>query len=193
VTDETFEIFDESGRLLGTAPRSRVHRDGLWHRASNVFLFLPDGRLLIQRRQITKDVWPGAWDVSAAEHLQPGESFEQGASRGLREELGVIAADLRRFGEIAKSRLDVPAQRIRDYEFQQSFRTVHAGTITPDPGEVMDTRAITLAELESELLAQPESFTPWFRRRVAALQLFSTGLPDTAGRNLSSAGASPGG
>ena len=35
---------------------------------------------------------------SAAEHLRPGESFEEGALRGLREELGVADAVLKRSG-----------------------------------------------------------------------------------------------
>jgi isopentenyldiphosphate isomerase len=174
--DETFEIFDEAGNSLGTAPRSRVHREGLWHRASNVFLFFPDGTLLIQRRQLTKDVWPGGWDVSAAEHLQPGESFEEGAHRGLREELGVVGTELRRLGAVTKSRLEVTEQGVRDYEFQQSFRTTYAGPVSPDAGEVMETRTIGLTELESALRERPEEFTPWFRRRAAELNLFSAGL-----------------
>jgi len=174
--EERFEIFDESGRPLGIESRSRVHREGLWHRAANVFLFLPDGTLLIQRRQLTKDVWPGAWDVSVAEHLMPGESFEQGALRGLREELGVTGAELALYGDVTKSRLEVEASGIKDYEFQQSFRTVYGGPIAPDASEVMETRAVSLADLEAGFLEEPEAYTPWFRRRAENLGLFESGL-----------------
>jgi isopentenyldiphosphate isomerase len=41
---ELLEIFDESGEPLGMAQRHIAHRDGLWHRSSNVFLFQADGR-----------------------------------------------------------------------------------------------------------------------------------------------------
>jgi isopentenyldiphosphate isomerase len=150
---EHFETFNEAGDSLGLVPRSKVHREGLWHRASNVFLFRLNGEILIQRRQLSKDVWPGAWDLSAAEHLHPGESFEQGAIRGLREELGVVVSELEPFGEVTKSRLEVRVSDIKDFEFQQSFRATYGGSISPDVGEVMDTRWIE----ETGLRVQPSS------------------------------------
>ena len=49
-SEEVFETFDAAGAPTGTAPRSRVHREGLWHRAANVLLFRSDGRLIVQQR-----------------------------------------------------------------------------------------------------------------------------------------------
>ena len=170
--EERLEIFDEDGNPRGLGPRSRAHREGLWHRAANVFLFRPDGELLIQRRQSTKDVWPGAWDVSAAEHLHPGETFEQGAIRGLKEELGVTGVALEPIGDVARSRLDDEASGIRDYEFQQSFITTYAGPVSPDPNEVLEARTISLAELAAAFRTSPGEYTPWFRQRVDTLNLF---------------------
>lgn len=170
--EEQFETFDETGNPLGIQPRSKVHREGLWHRAVNVFLFMPDGKLLIQQRQLSKDVWPGAWDLSVAEHLKPGESFEDGAKRGLREELGVEDVEVERFGSIAKSRLEIEASQVRDFEFQQSFRTTFDGQVVANPDEVKDTRAISLRDLKTSFRERPQDFTPWFRRRVAELGLF---------------------
>lgn len=170
--EEQFDIFDEMGNPLGIAPRSKAHREGLWHRAANVFLFCTDGRLLIQRRQSRKQVCPGAWDLSVAEHLLPGESFEEGALRGLREELGVDDVDLEPLGEVARSRLEAADLGIRDYEFQQSFRGTFDGRVSPDPNEVMETRLVSLDDLAAELEESPEKFTPWFRQRAAELHLF---------------------
>lgn len=67
---ELFETVDETGRARGLVARDIVHRDGLWHRSSNVFLFHPDGRLYLQRRAQDKDVCPDLWDLSVGEHLQ---------------------------------------------------------------------------------------------------------------------------
>lgn len=108
MSDETFETFDAEGRPAALVLRSRVHREGLWHRAASVFLFRRDGRLIVQRRSAHKDVCPGAWDLSAAEHLQPGETFEQGAARGLREELGVENVQLEAIGDVLRVRLEIP-------------------------------------------------------------------------------------
>jgi len=169
---EQFDIFNEAGERLGTEARSVVHRAGIWHRASNIFVFLPDGRLLIQRRQLSKDVCPGAWDVSTAEHLKPGETFEEGALRGLEEELGISGVKLETYGEVVQSRLEIPELGIRDFEFQQSFRTTYPGSITPDPEEVLEVRLIELVVLEEEMANEPERFTPWFHQRASDLSLF---------------------
>jgi len=171
MAEEQFEIFDAAGNALGMAPRSRVHREGLWHRAANIFLFRSDGRLLMQRRHETKDVGPGAWDLSVAEHLRPGESYEQGATRGLREELGVENVVLKPLGCVAESRLEIVADDIKDYELQQSFRGVFDGPVAPNPREVSEIRLLSLEELAIAFAKQPEEFTPWFRRRVAELSL----------------------
>src|SRR5690348_11391125 len=117
MSEETFEILDEAGRPIGIAPRSEVHARGLWHRAAHVFLFRSDGRLVLQRRQSTKDVCPDALDLSVAEHLKAGESYAEGAARGLREELGIRNVDLEELGEPLRFKLDQPP--IKDYEFQQ--------------------------------------------------------------------------
>ncbi|EFN56468.1 hypothetical protein CHLNCDRAFT_22214, partial [Chlorella variabilis] len=88
---ELFELVDEAGNTLGTELRSVVHRKGasLLHRAVYVWVFRPDGALLIQRRSPLKQIGPGQLDLSVAEHLQPGENYVQGAVRGLAEELGI--------------------------------------------------------------------------------------------------------
>lgn len=154
---------------MGLMPRSTVHREGLWHRAVHVYLLRSDGRLLLQRRQRDKDIWPGAWDLSAAEHLKPGETFRQGAIRGLQEELDVRGVDLTPLSDIRTFRLDMPEIGVKDYELQQSFGAVFDGEVSPDPGEVLETRLIDLQALADELAERPQDFTPWFRAEIADL------------------------
>jgi isopentenyldiphosphate isomerase len=170
--NEPFEIFDATGDLLGVASRSRVHREGLCHRASSVFLFRPDGRLIIQRRQWTKDVCPGAWDLSVAEHLTPGETYEQAAERGLREELEVHGVELEPVGEVMRAKLEIPEKAIKDYELQRAFRGVFGGEVRVNAGEVCEIDAITLVDLAVACQRRPNDFTPWFRRSAATLGIF---------------------
>ena len=160
--EEQFEILDEAGQPVGIAPRSEVHARGLWHRAAHVFLFRSDGRLVLQQRHAGKDVCPGAWDLSVAEHLQPGESYAAGAVRGLQEELGVPPVALEPLGEPLKFRLDLPEKGIRDYEFQQCFRGAFDGRLVPDGVEVSQVRDIDLPALKAEMRNNPGHFTPWF-------------------------------
>ena len=168
---EQFETYDADGLRLSLVARSEVHRRGLWHRASNVLLFDHDGRLHIQRRAAGKDVWPNAWDISVGEHLQPGETFEQAAQRGLAEELSVYNVVLTAVGDMVRAQIEIPELDIRDFEMQQSFRGVYAGPITSDPAEVADVKLITLDALARAITAKPNDFTPWLRSRLRAFGL----------------------
>jgi isopentenyldiphosphate isomerase len=93
--DELLVLCDAHGRPLDSgvtcAPRAIVHRDGLWHRSFHCWVVRAGPRgpeLLLQRRALTKDFWPGAWDVSAAGHYRAGEGLA-GGLRELAEELGL--------------------------------------------------------------------------------------------------------
>lgn len=174
MSEEQFETLDENGEPAGLAPRSRVHKEGLWHRAVNVFLFRSDGRLLLQRRHPDKDVWPGAWDLSVAEHLKPGESYRDAARRGLREELGVGGVDLEPLGGVVKSRVEEERAGVRDCELQRAYRVVFDGPVLPEPGEVSETAEFPVAELARAFTERPDEFTPWFRATVARLGLIDT-------------------
>jgi isopentenyl-diphosphate delta-isomerase len=165
-SEEQFEIFTADGRPLGRAPRSRVHAQGLWHRSAQVFLFDAGGRLYLQRRAPDKDVCGGLWDQSAAEHLQPGESYIDAARRGLEEELGVTGVDLTALAEPFAGRLDQPDRGIHDYELQQAFRGTYDGPMRPAPAEVSEVRRVDLDTLAGWLRDSPEAFTPWFLRDV---------------------------
>ncbi len=162
--EEQFEIFTADGARIGLAPRSRVHAEGLWHRSAQVFLFDSAGQLYLQRRVDDKDVCPGLWDQSAAEHLIPGETYPAGALRGLKEELGISGVTLTPLGEPYAGRLDQPELGIHDYELQQAFRGTWDGPLAPDPAEVSDMRTISLSALARWVREAPEDFTPWFLR-----------------------------
>ena len=174
--EEQFEIFTERGERLGTAPRSRVHAEGLWHKSAQVFLFDSRGRLYLQRRTASKDVCPGLWDQSAAEHLTPGETYLDGALRGLAEELGVPHIPLTPLGEPFAGRLDQEALGVHDYELQQAFTGTWDGPIQIDPEEVAEVRAVPAVELANWLRTAPQDFTPWFLRDVVRCGILPAGF-----------------
>lgn len=168
---EQLETFDENGHPHGLAERALVHASGLWHRATHVWLFDHSERVLMQRRASSKDVAPDCWDLSLGEHLQPGETYEQAAQRGLSEELGTTGIALTVLGGVRHMRLDLPAAGIHDYELQQSFWARHDDALEPDPAEVAELRWFTPAELSRELRQRPDAFTPWCRQDIAELAL----------------------
>jgi len=180
-TTELFATFDEDGRPAGLVPRDRVHRLGLWHRAANVFLFSGAGEVLMQQRAVGKDVAPGAWDLSAAEHLRPDESFADGAARGVAEELGLLVnvARFRPMGEPFRFEHRV-GEVVWDREIQQCFaaRWTGAEAPRPDPVEVQAVRWVAWTTLRAGPTTG-EVWTAWLleglRRGRAALDAFAAG------------------
>ena len=71
--------------------RGEVHRDGDWHRAVQVWLWMADdtSQLLLQQRSELKDTHPGMWDVSCAGHITAGDGSLDTAEKELQEELGL--------------------------------------------------------------------------------------------------------
>ncbi len=96
--NELFDVIDVHGIPTGVVKRrADVHRDGDWHRAIHVWIYGEDedgAFIVVQRRGLDKDTWPGAIDATAAGHLTAGETPED-AFREIEEELG-ITPDLSR-------------------------------------------------------------------------------------------------
>jgi isopentenyldiphosphate isomerase len=92
---EPIEVRTADGVPTGIVKsRDAIHRDGDWHLAAFVWIFDGAGRILLQRRSLEKDVWPGRWDASCAGHVDAGEDATAAACRELGEELGLEQDDL---------------------------------------------------------------------------------------------------
>jgi isopentenyldiphosphate isomerase len=85
---------DDTGRVVGAAPRERVRRENLPHGATAVLVRRSTGELFVHRRSDRKDVWPGRHDCTAGGVMQVGEEPDGAARRELAEELGIEGADL---------------------------------------------------------------------------------------------------
>jgi isopentenyldiphosphate isomerase len=83
------DVLDESGLRTGEVlSRSDIHRLGKLHRVVHLYLFDTKGRLLLQRRSLTVDHFPGALTISVLGHVDAGESSMDTVERELEEELG---------------------------------------------------------------------------------------------------------
>lgn len=90
--EEWIDVLDAAGHFTGeTAPRSEVHRKGLFHRTVHIWITDGNGNILLQRRAKNKDIFPDMLDISCAGHLSAGNSSLEAALRELKEELGLTA------------------------------------------------------------------------------------------------------
>ena len=65
VADEIVAIVDEHNTVLGSAPRREMRAKALPHRATYVLVFNSQDQLYVQKRTLTKDVFPGYYDPAA--------------------------------------------------------------------------------------------------------------------------------
>ena len=86
---ERVALVDDTGAVVGSAPRSVMRRYNLPHVVVAVLVRDPAGRVYVHRRTETKDVFPGLHDAFVAGCLLAGEEPLAAAARELAEELGV--------------------------------------------------------------------------------------------------------
>jgi len=142
-----------------------AHRRGLLHDAMSVFLFDPEGNMLLQRRAAAKYHCPGQWANACCTHPDWGEDAASGAARRLGEELGLTPApELQEFG-VTTYRAEVGGGLV-EHERVRLFRAQvdrEALTFALNPAEVSAVRWISREALLQEAADAPEGLTPWLR------------------------------
>ena len=64
-SQEIITVVDDRNRPVAELPRHRVRSENLPHRATYIFVFDRQGRVLVQRRTAIKDIYPGHYDLAA--------------------------------------------------------------------------------------------------------------------------------
>ncbi len=153
-------LVDERDREVGTEEKLEAHRLGLLHRAISVFLFHPDGRLLLQQRHPDKYHSGGLWSNTCCSHPHPGEDTTEAASRRLREEMGIDCSLRPAFSFVYRVRF---SDTLFEHEYDHVFTGRYAGDPQPDPQEIVSWKWVEPAELNADVAARPERYTHWFR------------------------------
>lgn len=146
MAEEWIDVLDENGAVTGEVKgKTEVHRDGDWHRCAHVWIVRSDGCVLLQRRAIAKETWPGLWDVSVAGHVSAGETPVDAAIRETSEELGLTIApeELTHIGTL-RYHADVrPGYIENELHFVHVVRRdLDVISLEPDPLEVAEVQFV---------------------------------------------------
>jgi isopentenyldiphosphate isomerase len=88
--EEWVPLVDESGKVLGRAPRSQVHNGSkLLHPVVHLHVLNKNKSILIQKRPMSKQIQPGKWDTAVGGHISDGETLEQALKKEAFEEIGL--------------------------------------------------------------------------------------------------------
>ena len=148
MSEEIFDVVNESDEVIDQRPRSEVHRLGLWHRAVHVLVFNSRGEIFLQKRSMNKDRQPGVWDSSTSGHLDRGEDYDDCAVRELREELGLAVA------QPLKRLFKIDACEETDQEFVWVYRCASEGPFD-----------LNAEEIDRGDWFSPESVSQWMSER----------------------------
>ena len=156
--DEFVILVDNEDTDLGAMEKLEAHRQGSLHRAFSVFLFDNEGRMLLQQRAADKYHSPRLWTNACCSHPAPGESVIDAAQRRMKQELGISTRLTPQFKFTYRAELE---NGLVEHEIDHVFFGTWDGQLKPDPREVMDTRWLSLAELDREIATTSEKFTAW--------------------------------
>ncbi len=150
--EEIFDVVDMDDRVVGQAPRGKVHAEKLMHRAVHVLVHDANGQLFLQRRSMSKDTFPGCWDSSCSGHVDSGEDYLTAARRELGEELGWYDASLP-----LRPVVKLTVSPETGYEFIQIYiMGPLSGPFELHPEEIAEGRWIVPRELDILIEKYPE-------------------------------------
>jgi isopentenyl-diphosphate delta-isomerase len=165
---EELILVDEQDREIGSDSKVACHTgNGILHRAFSIFVFNSGDELLLQQRATSKPLWPDYWSNTCCSHPRRGESMDEAVSRRLLQELG----------------FDCPLQFLYKFKYQAQYGAIGAereycwvyygrydGAVDVNVSEIADWHFVGVRELEAELEAAPERFTPWFKMEWAHIR-----------------------
>jgi len=144
---ELVDVVDVDGRTIGTVTRREIRAGRLGHRCVYVLVFNHHDELFIHLRTPTKDVYPAHWDVAVGGVLAAGESFDQGACREVREELGIESAPEPLFPFRYEDGATVVHGMV--------YRLVHEGPFQLQAEEIARGEFVPLAEVAGQAAREP--------------------------------------
>ena len=89
--EEMLPIVEPSGVVTGQMARSYAHKGTfLLHPVVHLHIIDRRGRVFLQKRALSKDLYPGRWDTAVGGHIVYGEYVSEALAREAQEELNFI-------------------------------------------------------------------------------------------------------
>jgi isopentenyl-diphosphate delta-isomerase len=160
-------LVDDQDNELGTATREDCHRGpGIRHRAFVLLIENDRGEVLLQWRRSSK-LGGERWDVSATSHVRRGETYETAIARCARHELGIgqPLAWRRVLSYVYTERLGEWSEN----EYCCLYAGRYDGSLHPNDAEIGGVKWVRLADLASDIRADPARYTGWLKEAVTHL------------------------
>ncbi|MGY3212916.1 isopentenyl-diphosphate Delta-isomerase [Mucilaginibacter sp. HD30] len=157
---ESVILVDDNDIEVGVMEKMEAHLTGTMHRAISVFVFNDKGDYLLQQRAQHKYHSAGKWSNTCCSHPRPGEDLLDAAHRRLKEEMGLDCNLAFWFSFKYTAELD---HGLVENEYDHVFMGISNDLPSPDPTEVSSFRYVNRADLEEDLIRNPENYSEWFK------------------------------
>lgn len=155
---EKIVLVDLDDQITGSETKTRVHEEGLLHRAFSIFI-LDDTKMLLQRRSIDKYHSGGLWSNACCSHQRENELLDEAVHRRMNEELGFDCSLNEMFSFIYRT---VFENGLTEYEYDHVFVGEYSGTISINYEEASEVKWFEFEELKRMMQSNPELFSSWF-------------------------------
>ena len=155
--DEYIDIVTKKGEQTGkTALKSEAHKNGWYHNTIHLWLYTSKGEILLQQRSHKKSIHPLLWDVSAAGHIDAGETFIEAALRETKEEIGLqlLPTSLNKIG-VKLHESSYNNGEIQDNEFHHVYiaqLNTELNQLIPQPEEVEALKLVSFDKFKDLLM-----------------------------------------
>lgn len=159
--DDEVVLVDDDGNPIGRAPKAAVHGlDTPLHLAFSCHVRNSDGLVLVTRRALGKQSWPGVWTNSFCGHPKPAEPVLDAVRRRADFELGLDLDDIE---------LALPVFRYRASDasgiVENEVCPVYLATTSGEPelhrDEVAEYAWADPVALGESIRLTPWAFSPW--------------------------------
>ncbi|QPK78626.1 isopentenyl-diphosphate Delta-isomerase [Corynebacterium lizhenjunii] len=163
------------GQPVGTAPKAQVHtHDTPLHFAFSCWV-LRGEQVLLTRRAVSKQTWPGVWTNAFCGHPGPGEDPVAALLRRADFELGLDDAALSSPELVVAdfSYRAVDSSGIVEHEICPVYvaQLLPDAQLRPNPAEVDSYAWAPISALVRAVEATPFAFSPWLVEELALPQL----------------------
>lgn len=160
--DEHVVLVDEQDNQLGLMGKLQAHVEGRLHRAFSVVIFNLKGEILLQQRAMGKYHSRGLWTNACCSHPRKGEDMLDAAHRRLAEEMN-FDCPLKPVTVLHYWTPPLDTDLIENEMLHLIAGITAQAEFSPAPDEAMAWRWISVADLQKEIVADPESYSYWFR------------------------------
>ncbi len=167
-TDSQQELLtevDSKNNVIGPIARGVAHSSkDKFYRTIYVIIKNHDGKILLQRRSATKDLYPNCWDLSVGGHVEFGDNYIDTAVRELKEEVGIVVSQkgLAFMGEVL-----VRLPTSNEFFYIYEYTLAPSDNIMLSKDEVADSKWATIKQIKESIKNEPNL---WYPRPIQVLE-----------------------